>query len=115
MSYFANLFRGHIAAAHQSFFATSVQITEPGSSAESTSAVVHNTRIVTRSTATGTVTVATRRCRFTQLESVRDDSVVTIDSIPWMIEEMLATETPGTEVTLVRTLKNEVARDHYRR
>ncbi|GAA5510054.1 hypothetical protein [Novipirellula caenicola] len=115
MSYFANLFRGHIAAAHQSVFATSVEITDPGGSAASTPAVLHHARIVTRSTPNGTDTVATRRCRFTELASVRDDAIVTIDSIRWQIDEVVATETPGTEVMLVRTLKNEVARDNYRR
>lgn len=116
MSRFSNLFGGAIGAAHASIFSRPVQIRWTGQAALSTPAVVHNARqSFRRDAAGGSKSVLMRRCRFTEFSSVRHDAIVTIDGDDWQIDEILTTDTPGTEVELMRTLRHEAGRSNYRR
>lgn len=110
MSRFSQSFAGKVAAAHEHQFSQSVTLTEQNTPSTQP-AVLHTAIAETR----GEKRVHTRKCRFTKLQSLRHDAIVTIDGQDWQIDQVHSITATGVLCTLVRTLVNEVARSGYRK
>lgn len=113
MSRFRQSFQGIVAAAHRHHFASSVTLNEAGTII-TTPAVLHTIKTDTRVIDGETQRVSTRRCRFTDITTIRHDAITTIDSIDWTIDEVHSQGPSGVEVTLTRLQVHEQARNGYR-
>lgn len=113
MSLFASQL-GSVKAAHSSQFATGVVVTQAGTSS-TTPAVIHNAKAETRTIDGTTQSVITRRCRFTDLATLRDDATVTIDGVDWSVDSVGPIPGGGVMATLIRFQATEPARNGYRR
>lgn len=110
MSRHNSAFGGSIAAAHETYFARLVLVSEAGTTT-STPAVLHRVLTDTR----GDNRASTRRCRFTQLTAIRHDAIVTVDGLDWQIDAVHSEGPSGVDLTLVRTDVHEAARGGYRK
>jgi hypothetical protein len=115
MSLHSQLFGGAVNQIHSAVFSSLVSVSLPGAPTATTPAVVHNARQESRTDNNGnTNQVVLRRCRFTELQDIRIDAVITIDGEQWSIDQKLNTETPGVEVELTRTVRQETSRPGFR-
>lgn len=114
MSLFTRLLASSAGAVHEHVFATGISFTVAGLTTP-TPAVLHAIEATTRTDAHGSRRVITRRCRFTNLDTIRHDAIVTIGGDDWTIEDNLTSAAPGVTVRLIRELATQPSRRDYRR
>ncbi len=100
--------------AHGYYFGRSVTVTEPGKSPYDTKAVVGKETTETRVDGTKNERVSVRNCRFVSVETLRHDSIVTVDGNRYAIDTEIGRQAGGLTVQLRRIVAHEVARPNYR-
>jgi hypothetical protein len=106
-------------AAHEEYFADTVSVQTPGQEEpEETPAVLYRVEIVDRASNGSVDRIATRRCRFTQLATIRHDALVLIgqeeDQETWTIDSVGERTASGLKVVLRRVQRHKTSRPGYR-
>lgn len=114
------LFRQLAAAArsaHAHYFGTTGTVTftaYPGAVAKKVTAILGRETVETRREDNRDVRYLVRECRFTTLDAVRHDAIVTVDGINYSIDHTADRQASGITVKLQRTTLTEANRPNYR-